>query len=280
MRCYHLPDEQLYTDYLFGKQTIQQLSVSYHLSARQIQRRLNGAIRSLSYIRSNPHTVAIQMDATYWGKNNGLLVIKDVYSGKVLWRKFLVKKETLADYLEGVVSLKTQGYTIIGAVADGLRGLQQALGQILGKIPFQYCQFHAIHFVRLQLTTRPQTQPGQQLLAIANGMTHTDRESFEGALTEWFEHWNSYINERTISDNGQSFYTHRRLRTAARSLRRNMDVLWTFYTYPELKLPNTNNAMESFFAGLKKLIGVHNGLSVQHKKAMIDAYIMAYNADK
>ena len=132
MRCYHLPDEQLYADYLFGKQTIQQLSVSYHLSARQIQRRLNGSF-------------------------------------------------------------------------------------------------------------------GQQLLAIANGMTHTDRESYEGALTEWFEHWNSYINERTTSDNVQSFYTHRRLRTAARSLRRNMDVLWTFYTYPELKLPNTNNAMESFW---------------------------------
>ena len=127
---------------------------------------------------------------------------------------------------------------------------------------------------------------GQQLLAIANGMTHTDWESFEGALTEWFEHWGSYINERTISDNGQSFYTHRRLRTAARSLRRNMDVLWTFYTYPELKLPNTNNAMESFWRigqlSLRgwKLIGVHNGLSVQHKRAMIDAYIMTYNADK
>lgn len=280
MRCYHLSDKKLYADYLFGKQTIQQLSVSYNLSTRQIQRRLNESIHSLSFIHSKPHIVAIQMDATYWGKNNGLLVIKDVYRGEVLWRKFLVKKETIADYLEGVNRLKSQGYTIVGVVADGLRGLQQALGQALGTIPFQYCQFHAIHFVRLQLTTRPQTQPGQQLLDIANGMTHTDRESFEGALTEWFEQWNGYINERTISDNGHSFYTHRRLRTAARSLKRNMDVLWTFYTYPELKLPNTNNAMESFFAGLKKLVGVHSGLSVQHKRAMIDAYIMAYNADK
>jgi len=77
-----------------------------------------------------------------------------------------------------------------------------------------------------------------------------------------------------------SFYTHRRLRTAALSLKRNMDVLWTFYTRPELGLPNTNNAMESFFARVKKLAGVHNGLNAEHKRTMIDAYISVYNTDK
>ena len=216
------------------------------------------------------------MDATYWAMDKGLLVIKDAHRGDVLWRKFLSKKETVADYMEVVHSLCSNGYTIIGVVADGLRGLRQALGNI----PFQYCQFHAIRFVRIQLTTRPKTIPGQQLSAIANGMAHTDKESFEGALSQWFEQWHDYVNERTKSENGRLSYTHRRLRTAALSLKRNMDVLWTFYTRSELGLPNTNNALESFFAMLKKLVGVHNGLNAQHKRTMIDAYISVYNAHK
>lgn len=275
VRRYALSDEVLYTDYLFGKQTIQQLAVSYHLSARQIQRRLHH-VENQGICHSDHRPVAIQMDATYWTTNNGLLVIKDAHRGDVLWRKFLNRKETVADYMEGIYDLCSKGYTVIGAVADGLRGLRQALGDI----PFQYCQFHAIRFVRIQLTTRPKTIPGQQLSAIANGMAHTDKESFEGALSQWFEQWHDYINERTKSENGRSFYTHRRLRTAALSLKRNMDVLWTFYTRPELGLPNTNNAMESFFAMVKKLTGVHNGLNAQHKRTMIDVYISVYNADK
>lgn len=201
VRHYALSNEVLYTDYLFGKQTIQQLSVSYHLSARQIQRRLHH-VENQGICHSNPRPVAIQMDATYWATDNGLLVIKDAHRGDVLWRKFLNKKETVADYMEGVYDLCSKGYTVIGAVADGLRGLRQALGNI----PFQYCQFHAIRFVRIQLTTRPKTIPGQQLSAIANGMAHTDKESFEGALSQWFEQWRDYINERTKSENGRSFF--------------------------------------------------------------------------
>ena len=43
--------------------------------------------------------VVILMDATYWGKNFGVLLIVDAYRKRLLWRKFLDKKETIADYL-------------------------------------------------------------------------------------------------------------------------------------------------------------------------------------
>ena len=46
--------------------------------------------------------VVILMDATYWGKNFGVLLIVDAYRKRLLWRKFLDKKETIADYLEGI----------------------------------------------------------------------------------------------------------------------------------------------------------------------------------
>ena len=91
VRHYALSNEVLYTDYLFGKQTIQQLAVSYHLSARQIQRRLHH-VENQGICHSTPRPVAIQMDATYWATDNGLLVIKDAHRGDVLWRKFLNKR--------------------------------------------------------------------------------------------------------------------------------------------------------------------------------------------
>ena len=41
------------------------------------------------------------MDATYWGNDFGVLLIVDAYRKRLLWRKFLDKKETIADYLGG-----------------------------------------------------------------------------------------------------------------------------------------------------------------------------------
>ena len=41
------------------------------------------------------------MDATYWGNDFGVLLIVDAYRKRLLWRKFLNKKETIADYLGG-----------------------------------------------------------------------------------------------------------------------------------------------------------------------------------
>ena len=62
------------------------------------------------------------MDATYWGHNFGVLVFKDAKRGKILWRKFLDRKEVLADYLEGVEWLEQHCFHIKGVVCDGLRG--------------------------------------------------------------------------------------------------------------------------------------------------------------
>jgi len=43
------------------------------------------------------------MDTTYWGRNFGVVIMKDSRTGKILWRKFIFRKETLADYKEGVI---------------------------------------------------------------------------------------------------------------------------------------------------------------------------------
>ena len=69
------------------------------------------------------------MDATYWGRMFGVVIMKDHISGRVLWYKFIDKKETIADYKEGISYLELHGYNILGIVSDGLKGLRQEFYQ-------------------------------------------------------------------------------------------------------------------------------------------------------
>jgi len=104
----------------------------------------------------------------------------------------------------------------------------------------------------------------------------TDRESFEAVLQLWFDKWESFLNERTInSETKKSFYTHKRLRSAFRSLKNNLPWLFTWYDHIELNIPNTTNAIDGHFADLKNKLRNHNGLSLERKKKFIDGFLKA-----
>ena len=231
---------QVITDYVEGKQTLMQLSAKYNVSERTIRRDLEGMrfVHSIAKYKE----VTIQLDTTYWGRNFGLMVIKDVLRNKVLWHKY-VRNETIAQYVEGVSWLQSQGFKIYGAVIDGMRGLAQALYPI----PVQMCQFHQILITRRYLTQDPDLEASIELLGLAKSITRMDKESFVGAFNEWYEKYKDILNER-VHDKRIKLHTppymRPKLRSAYLSLRRNMSLLWTFYDHPETGLPNTNNAIE------------------------------------
>ena len=65
------------------------------------------------------------------------------------------------------------------------------------------------------------------------GLTLTLKDSgktaFQGALQAWFEQHEGFLNERTVNEEtGNSHYTHKTLRSAYLSLKRNLDYLFTF----------------------------------------------------
>ena len=260
---------QVITDYVEGKQTIEQLSVKYGVSSRTIQRDLNG-MRYVQKIVKNKD-VTIQLDTTYWGRNFGLMVIKDALRNKILWRKY-VRYETIKDYLEGVEWLKSQGFRIYGVVIDGMRGLAQALYPI----PVQMCQFHQIMIVRRYLTQEPDIEASIELLSLIKEITRMDKESFIGAFEEWYERnkdtLNERVNDRRIKRKTPPFMRPR-LRSAYLSIKRNMQLLWTFYDHPETGLPNTNNALEGVFSDIKSKTRVHKGISRNNRKKLLDEYI-------
>ena len=263
---------QVITDYIEGKQTLRQLALRYDVSERTIRRDLTGMrfVHSISKYKD----VTVQLDTTYWGRHFGLMVIKDALRNKILWHKY-VRNETIAQYIEGISWLKSQGFKIYGAVIDGMRGLAQALCPI----PVQMCQFHQILIIRRYLTQEPDLEASVQLLDLVKSITRMDKESFIGAFNEWYEKYKDVLNERVhdkrIKRNTPP-YMRPRLRSAYLSLRRNMPLLWTFYDHPETGLPNTNNGIEGLFSDLKGKLRVHRGISKDNRKKLLDEYILRH----
>lgn len=263
---------QVITDYIEGKQTLRQLALRYDVSERTIRRDLTG-MRFVHCI-SKYKDVTVQLDTTYWGRHFGLMVIKDALRNKILWHKY-VRNETIAQYIEGISWLKSQGFKIYGAVIDGMRGLAQALYPT----PVQMCQFHQILIIRRYLTQEPDLEASVQLLDLVKSITRMDKESFIGAFNEWYEKYKDVLNERVHDKRirrNMPPYMRPRLRSAYLSLRRNMPLLWTFYDHPETGLPNTNNGIEGLFSDLKGKLRAHRGISKDNRKKLLDEYVLRH----
>lgn len=260
---------QVITDYVEGKQTLEQLALRYGVNERTIRRDLEG----MRYVQkiSKYKQVTIQMDTTYWGRRFGLMAIRDALRGKVLWRKYVVH-ETIADYMEGVHWLEKNHFKIYGVVIDGIKGLDKALYPY----PVQLCQFHQMLMVRRYITQDPDIEASAVLLDLTNNITRMDKESFIGALDDWYEKYKDVVNERVQDRRIKRKtppYMRPRLRRAYLSLRRNMPLLWTFYDRPETGLPNTNNGIEGMFSDIKTKVRVHSGISRDNRRKLLDEYI-------
>jgi hypothetical protein len=214
-------------------------------------------------------SVIILMDTTYWSRGFGVMLFKDALSGENLL-KYYVKNETNAFYQRGIKELQDKGFIVLAIVCDGRKGLIQSFGGI----PVQMCQFHQSAIIRRYLTKTPKLQAARELLKVVDLMKQTDKESFTGALEEWFIRWQRFLDERSTNPtNGKTFYTHKRLRSASRSLRNNLPWLFTWYDNNHIEIPNTTNAIDGHFADLKNKLRNHNGLTEERKRKFIDEFL-------
>lgn len=205
------------------------------------------------------------MDTTYFGRGFGVMLFKDALSGLNLY-KIYVRTETNALYLQGIEHLKQRGFTIRAIVCDGRRGLFQ----LFPSMPMQMCNFHQVAIIRRYLTKKPKMQASRELWQLTLMLAHTDKESFEGGLTDWYVKWMDFLNERKVDEKGKKRYIHKRLRSAYRSIKTNLQWLFTWYDNLGMGIPNTTNAIDGHFADLKNKLRNHNGLSIQRKMKFID----------
>ena len=258
----------IWQEYIEGKQTYLQLASKYNCSTKTIQRKID--VVQSQRKTTFPGIVTVLMDTTYFGRKFGVMVFKDSISGQVLYKQY-VKQETNILYLSGIEEIVRRGIKIQAIVCDGRKGLLQ----LFDDIPIQYCNFHQVATIRKYLTKNPKMQASKELWEHTLLLVKTDKESFEGGLKAWHTKWESFVNERTKNEKGKSNYTHKKLRSAYRSLKTNLPWLFTWYDKRESKIPNTTNAIDGQFASLKNKLRNHNGLSVARKKKFIDEFFKA-----
>ena len=258
--------------YRTGRYSAKDIAERLHIGERTVFRHLSKVTISEPFSDTLGRDVVVLMDASYWGRNFGIVILKDNLRGTVLWYKFIEHKERIEDYAEGIEYLEQNGFAIVGIVSDGLKGLRNRFSQY----KFQYCQFHQIQTVKTKLTNNPKTEAAMELLALVKLMCHTDKDSFVGSFQEWEAKWSEFLKEKSTNDDGKSAYKHQRLRSAWLSVKHNMEWLWTFYDYPELHLPNTNNAMEGLNSSIKDKLRRHKGISVERRKELIVEVLKAH----
>ncbi len=262
-----MPDN-LWQEYTTGKQTYAQLASKYSCSIKTIQRKIDG-VKS-THKTTFPSNANVLMDTTYFGKKFGVMVFKDSLGGQVLYKQY-VQQETNKLYLKGIEEISRRGIKIQAIICDGRKGLFQ----LFKGTPIQMCNFHQVAIIRRYLTKNPKMQASKELWEHTLLLVHTDKESFEGGLALWHTKWVAFLNERKIGIDGKNRYVHKRLRSAYRSLKTNLPWLFTWYDNMSLKIPNTTNAIDGYFADLKNKLRNHNGLSIDRKKKFIDEFFKA-----
>lgn len=257
--------------YSSGRCTVSDLSERFKVSVSTVKRRLERMDRG--QVPLVAHDVVVLMDTTYWGRDFGVVVLMDASDSRVLWFKFIYRKERLDDYREGLDCLKASGMEVKAVVSDGFTGLRE----MLRGVPYQLCHFHQLQRIRQLLTNRPKLPASVELKEIASALATSDKERFRAMLEDWHVRWKEFLKERTVTDNGRSFFTHRRTRSAYYSLKTHLDVLFTCQGFPDGVVPNTNNALESLNSSIKTKLRNHRGLSLKRRELLIANLLRLYN---
>lgn len=216
-------------------------------------------------ISTTPGRYVFVADVTFFKREYGFLA----YRIPVLQRNPYARRvyrETIAEYRTGRELLERQGFVFLAIVLDGRPGVRS----LFSDIPVQMCHFHQKQIVTRYLTQHPKLEAGIELKTVAGTLTHTTESKLTVALAHWHEKWAGFLKERTLVDDGPHWhYTHRKIRSAYRSLTTNLLYLFTYQKYPELNIPNTTNSLDGTFSHLKSLTGVHRGASQKLKDKMI-----------
>lgn len=263
----------LWREYTDLKQTYAQLAERYGCSPRTIKRKLDSYTPPQGV--ASPGRVVVVMDTTYWGRKYGVMLFKDAITGRdLLW--YFVKNETNALYAQGIAELEEMGYEIPAVVFDGRKGLPK----MFPDKKVQICQFHQQRTVRKYLTKHPKTEAAVELKEIADMLTRTDKESFYGMFAGWCAKWDEYLRERTIEqETGSSHYTHKRLRSAYLSIRRNLPLLFTWYDNIDMDIPNTTNLIDGHFSQLKRMLRNHNGMTRERRNKLVIGFFEASKSE-
>lgn len=254
---------KIWNEHVWKRQTVADLKDKYKCGEKTIRRILDKApLRKKQDIA--PQEVVCVFDASRIGSE--ILLVARAPKIKTNLGSAWILSETKEAYAGLRANIESKGYKLKAVVLDGRTGIPR----VFEDIPVQICQFHQLQTVRRKLTLRPETEAGQKLLSIAFSMAKTDEKTLSQELLSWHEIYQNFIDEKTYTLGTKRWrYTHRRVRSAYLSLRRNLPFLYTCHKHPVLEIPNTTNSLDGYWSRLKNLLSAHRGKSKERIKKMI-----------
>ena len=194
-------DLDLWKLYQENKQTVAELAASLGTSPSTIKRRLRNVVIKWSQPALSGSGF-VHIDATYWGRNCGVIVAQDSKTKQILYLSF-IKHERLSDYQDAVTSIEERGYKINGIIIDGL----QHLFSLFSAYKVQMCQFHMKQIVRRYITQNPRLLSARALNVIINNLTTNSKDDFVREYKSWKEEWKDTLNKRSQLKNGRTRQT-------------------------------------------------------------------------
>ena len=257
-------NEKLWHEYSSGKQTLTEIGEKIGRSYKWVRAKLDEVTVSMPNDLVPQETIIVP-DTTFWGRSYGVCVFRSWTLKRNLWWNE-VGSEKVAHYYYGRKILEGRGWRFIAAVVDGRRGL----ATVFNDIPVQVCHFHQLRTITRYLTRRPKTESGQELRALALTLSRTNEKTFMEALDAWEKKWRHFYTEKTyVTGTKHWHYTHKNVRSAYYSLKRNLPNLFTYQRDPELNIPNTTNTIDGYFASVKKKVAAHHGLRRDRRYKLI-----------
>lgn len=256
-------EKKIWNEHVWKRQTVKDLKDRYCKSEKTI-RNIIDKVKTRPNQQIKKQSVVAIFDATHIGDDCLLMARAPTTKINLGWA--WIAQETKEVYAELKQNLESRGIILSAVILDGRTGIPA----VFGGIPVQICQFHQLQTIKRKLTLRPETDAGKELLHIAFGLTKSNEQMMTNELKNWFEKYRDFINEKSYPFGTRRWhYTHKRVRSAYRSLIKNLPNLFTYQKYIELNIPNTTNPLDGYWSRLKNLLSAHRGKSQKRIRKII-----------
>jgi len=250
---------------------LDELTAKYHYSRQWVQEKIHTYQPQTK--QRVPREVILVLDATFFGKRIdkfGLIIAKDVITLEPVSYHFITT-ESIKKYKHLRLDIEAQGFTIKAITIDGKRGLYS----LFADIPIQMCHFHQQGILTRYLTKKPKLQASIDLKRISSYLGKVSAKRFAILLACWHKRYETFLKAKTYNQETNKWnYTHRRVRSAYRSLISNLPYLLATKNNPELAIPNTTNHLDGgLFSPMKILLKIHRGIGIEMKKKLIVDYL-------
>ncbi|MFP4514855.1 MAG: transposase [Parcubacteria group bacterium] len=256
--------------WVIGKRTVDEIAEEKGCSSRTIHRLFKIYLDNppIPQIKEN-NSCHLMIDGTYFGDT----CLLNYFDNDLKHLQYfeLVNKENYIDFKMGLELLTKAGLYIKTITSDGDRGLIMAINDVLPHVAHQRCLVHIQRMALAYLTRNPKYLAGKELreiiLDVHRVNNHEEKKEWIQRYYNWETKYYDFLLEKSDSLFESRLYKHYKIRQTRSIIKNALPNM--FHYLDDIKIPKTNNGLESRFSYLKNNLQIHRGLSKKHRKSFL-----------